>query len=76
MGIGPVYKITDLFLYYRSISTTLEQTQYSVSNQHLSINSILDTELFGFRKDRSTEHTAYALTKGLFRAWNSKLQCG
>jgi len=74
MGLGPVYQITDLILYYRYISTILEVAMYSILYQHLNINSILTTEQFGFRKNRSTEHKAYALINGIFQAWNSKLQ--
>jgi hypothetical protein len=47
---------------------------YCSLNQHLSINNILPTEQYGFRKDRSTEQAAYALINGILQAWNSKSQ--
>jgi len=50
MGIGPVYKITDLFLYYRFFKL-LEKTMYSTFNQHLSLNNILAMEQYRFGKD-------------------------
>jgi hypothetical protein len=40
---------------------------YSRVSQHLSINYILATEQYGFRKDRSTEHAAYTLTNGILK---------
>ena len=46
---------------------------YSRLNQHLSINTILATEQYGFRKDRSTEQAAYTLINGILQAWNNKL---
>ena len=73
MGIGPVYKITDLFLYYRFFKL-LEKTMYSTFNQHLSLNNILAMEQYRFGKDWSTEHAAHTLVNGTLQAWNNKLQ--
>jgi hypothetical protein len=74
MRIGPVYQITDLFLYYWFFSKILEKTTYSGLNQHLCINNILAMEQYRFRKDWSTEHAAYTLINGILQAWNNKLQ--
>jgi len=38
-------------------------------NQHLSVNNILATEKYGFRKDRSTEQAAYTLIGVLISPW-------
>ena len=51
---------------YRPVSfllvfSKIEKTRYCRLNQHLSINNILATEKYGFRKDRSTEQPAYTL---------------
>ena len=46
---------------------------HSRLNQHLSINTILATGQYGFRKDQSTEHAAYTLINGILQAWNNKL---
>ena len=47
---------------------------YSRLNQHLSINTTIAMEQYGFRKDQSIEHATYTLINGIFQAWNNKLQ--
>ena len=47
---------------------------YCRLKQLLSINNILATEQYGFRKDQSTEQAAYTLINGILQAWNSKSQ--
>ena len=80
--VQPQYKIGNWssMSNYRPISlllvfsTVLEKTMYCILNQHLSINNILATEQYGFRKDRSTEWAAYTFINGILQAWNSKSQ--
>jgi hypothetical protein len=47
---------------------------YSRLNQHISVNNILATEQYGFRRVWATEQAAFMIINGIFQAWNIKLQ--
>jgi hypothetical protein len=59
-----------------SFSKILEKVMYNRLLEHLSSNSILVKEQFGFRKNLATEEATYELSNEIISALNNKLIVG
>ena len=59
-----------------AISKVLERVLYNRLTEHLNNNNLLNSQQFGFRKNKSTEDAIYKLTHEILTALNNKEMVG
>jgi hypothetical protein len=82
--VHPIYKKgdkTDITNYrpislFTSFSKIFEKVIFNRLHTYISVNNILDSDQYGFRKNSSTETAAFNLTSNILQALDSKKMVG